>query len=202
MKPAVLRSFAALGLLAAGGLAPAAPGTSVFKCTVDGRVTFQQSPCAQQPQAQPLVVPPVNSSDAPRLPAAPTPPVAPPPARESSPAAPVRSALELESEQCLEHLRPMLRDPRSAYVSEPVRRGRVLSLTLHAANPRGGIVTRPAACELFNGRVDAGWTRIHLERLGWFKPRPLLEGRGAALEALRLDLDDIEAPPRDASTDR
>lgn len=180
--------------------AQAAGATTVFKCKVDGRVVFQQTPCANAGDAPPLDVPPVNTVEALRAPPAEPGPEATggaAPALPVGPAALPPSALEAEAELCLEHLRPLLRDPRSAYVSEPGKRGRVLSLTLHASNPRGGIVTRPAACEIFNGRVDPRWTRTHLERLGWFQQRMVLPGRGARVEALRIELEDIEAPPKE-----
>lgn len=197
-----LRCLCAAAWLATGAAGAAGPPTTVFKCSQNGRVSFQQAPCAAQPAASALVVPPINTVESPRPasspPAAPRPSDASPPAAPSEPG-PAASALELESQLCLEHLKGFLRDPRSAYVSEPSRRGRVLSLTLHAANLRGGIVTRPAACEIYNGRVDPRWTRTHLERLGWFQDRPLLQGPGAKLEALRLDLDEIERPPKELS---
>jgi hypothetical protein len=164
----------------------------VFRCVIDGKVTFQQAACQSAEEAKSLEVKPGNTIAAtPRPPvsAASTPAVTPPPQP------PQRSALDAETEACLAHLRPFLRDPRSAYASAPAREGRVLSLTVHAVNSRGGIGSRKAACEFFNGSVDASWTKIHLQRLGWFQPKTVIVDKRQRRDHHGHDADDIEAPP-------
>lgn len=167
----------------------------VFRCVIDGKVTFQHAACQSGAQAKEVDLPPGNTIAAPPRPrstpaasAAETSAVAPPAKRAQ------KSALEEEAEACLAHLRGFLRDPRSAYASAPSREGRVLSLTVHAANSRGGIGSRKAACELFNGSVDAAWTKIHLQRLGWFQPKTVIVDKRPRRGHRGHDADDIEAP--------
>lgn len=78
------------------------------------------------------------------------------------------SPLEVEAAQCLDWYRPLLADPRGAYYSSPSKDARVLSITIHVPGVRGGVDVRDAACEILNGRLDEGWTRIHAERRGWY----------------------------------
>lgn len=64
--------------------------------------------------------------------------------------------------------KPLLRDPASAYYSEPkFEDRRVLRMTLHAKNGYGGVVTRMAACEFDNGKLSVDWTKIQAKRLEW-----------------------------------
>jgi len=168
-----------LGLLLLLGACQPAVAERVFRCTIDGKVTFQQQACAEGGGA--VAVQPGNVIAAPRQ-AKPAPAAA---TGRPVPAAPAgKSALDEEAERCLDYLRPLLRDPRSAYASAASREGRVLSLTVHAANSLGGIATRRAACEFFNGVIDKGWTKIHLERLGWFQPRIAGQARQAGGEGV------------------
>jgi hypothetical protein len=166
MRSAVI---AGAGLLAA----LCAPAWAINKCTgPDGKVSFQDAPCATgkaevlnirrggAPNAAPNIVP------APKAEAPATPPqpagAAPQPA-----APPQRARTEIEAEQCLDWYRPKLRDPLGAYYREPSKEGRVLSLTIYATNGYGGYVSKPAACEFTNGRIDNGWTKIHAKRGNW-----------------------------------
>lgn len=185
-------SLAAAVLALASGAAPA-QSQRVFRCVVQGQVVFQQAACPPNSEGKALDVQPGNVVTTPRpRPAASAPPVnapAPPP-----PTAPVaKSALESETQACVDHLRPFLRDPRSAYASGASREGRVLSITVHATNTRGGIGSRKAACEFFNGIVDASWTKIHLQRLGWFQPKVVIIDKHPARHPVhRPPVDDIE----------
>jgi hypothetical protein len=167
------RSAAALLLLAAAGAAPASD-KAVYRCEVDGRVIYQQSACKS---GQRVELPPANVADAPPprppAPAAPPPPVQTAPAQATVPAAAVLP-LQAERETCLAYLKPLLHDPASARVLDATRDGRVLKVQLQAADRRGRLQTRDAACEFINGRVDDGWSRIQLERLGWFAKRKIV----------------------------
>ena len=68
---------------------------------------------------------------------------------------------------CLAWHRPLLRDPAGAYYTEPTKEGRVLSITVHATNGYGGYVTSRAACEIYLGKLNESWTKIHAKRGGW-----------------------------------
>ena len=68
---------------------------------------------------------------------------------------------------CLDWYRPMLRDPRSAYFTDPSKEGRVLTLVVKATNGFGGYVSKAAACEIKGGSIDHDWTKIHAQRKGW-----------------------------------
>jgi type IV secretory pathway VirB10-like protein len=173
-----------------------AQGTTLYRCTVKGKTTFQQQPCPANSSAEEMRVVPSNTEQSlpPLNPASAAVPPPEPQAPQAPQAATVKSALEQEADQCLDHIRSFLRDPRSAYASAPSREGRVLSLTVYAANVRGGVSAKRAACELFNGVVDAAWTKIHLERLGWFSRRMLVNRDGRRV--LVPDYDDIEARPQ------
>lgn len=169
--------------------------TTLFRCTIKGQITFQQQPCPASSTEEQVRVVPANPEQS----SAPPPPPTALPAAPAEPPAPAaasgKSALEQEADLCLDHIRQFLRDPRSAYASTPSREGRVLSITVYAANARGGMASKRAACEMFNGIVDASWTRIHLERLGWFGKR-LVTMRRDGRRVLQQDWDDIEAPRR------
>lgn len=158
----------------------AAPAWAIHKCTrPDGRVTFQDTPCAGQGEkievrpasgparmAAPAAAPqPPGASDrAPTL-LAPAPAAAPLPAPPAPVAVP--SPLAREAQTCLDWYKPKLRDPQGAYLTEPSKDGRVLSITIHATNGYGGYVTRSGRCEFHNGKLDQDWTLIHARREGW-----------------------------------
>jgi len=173
-------------LLVAGLSLQAAPaaaaGKTVYRCEEGGRVVYQQSACKPAP-GQRVELPPGNVADAPRpAPSAPqTAPAAAPAAPQTVPAQaviPAGAALPLQAERdaCLAYLRPLLRDPASGRILEAERDGRVLKVKLQAADARGRPQIRDAACEFVNGRVDDGWSRIQLKRLGWFAPRVVVPG--------------------------
>ena len=177
-------------LLALSSGAAQAQSQRIFRCVIQGQVVLQQTACPTQSDAKVLDVKPGNIVSAPQRPKL--------AASEPAPAAaalPTKSALEVESQACLDHLRPFLRDPRSAYLSGPSREGRVLSITVHATNSRGGIGNRKAACEFFNGLIDASWTKIHLQRLGWFQPKVVIVDKHHPRREARPPVDDIELPP-------
>ena len=154
-------------------LLAAAPAWAINKCTgADGKVVFQDAPCAGKGETLdvrpasghaarvPSPVPTPVSAQA-TTPAPATPPV-------PAPAAPVKSTLESQADQCLAWYRPLLRDPASAYYTAPkMEDKRVLRMTLHATNGFGGVVTRMAACEFDNGKFSDDWTKIQARRLEW-----------------------------------
>lgn len=78
-----------------------------------------------------------------------------------------QSTLEKEAAICLGYLKPRLSDPRSAYVGNISKAGTVLKMDLYTKNQYGVHSPAPVACEIKNGRLDEGWTKIHLERLNW-----------------------------------
>lgn len=175
-------------------LAVSAAAQTVHRCTVAGRIVYQQVPCAAGSAG-------VTVDVAPNIVAGERPPVA-------AAAAPVTPAgaqalsvaggdLNAEVAVCLAYLRTLLRAPDSARASNPSKDARVLSLTLQAANSRGRTVQRAAACEIRDGKLDEGWTRTHLKRLGWFAP-PLLvlpdAGGASRPQWSPAELDDIERP--------
>lgn len=174
LRPAapLLRSLAAL--LAPLALSPppalSAPGAQaqkIFRCTVDGRTVFQQSACA-----------------------------GPPPAAAVAASAAAAEALARDAQACLEHLKPLLRDPASARWKDPQRGGDVLRLSVLAGDARGTLRQRPAACTFAGGAVDSQATREQLKRLGWLQPAA--EGAGgddaAARRQRRAREENIEAP--------
>lgn len=169
-----------LELLALAGLLLCAPAWAVNKCTApDGKVTYQAQACpftgsgaVLYPGRRVVVVVPDPEAlsaikpDA-MAPAAPAAPVAVGP--DAGAARPL-SALEREAETCLNYIKPMLKDPGSPYYQAVRKEGTVLSFDLYAKNSYGGYTSKPAACEIKNSLLDAGWTQIHLKRLGWFTP--------------------------------
>jgi len=167
-------------LILVAATALAAPAWAINKCTgPDGKVSFQDAPCEGQgaridvrPAAGPArpaslsgntgakASPPPSPTAAPAAPTPPAPLAQQPRSEEPTP-------LQVESAACLAWYRPALRDPAGAYLTGPSKEGRVVSITVHATNGYGGYVTRPAACEFINGRLDQDWTKIHAKRAGW-----------------------------------
>jgi hypothetical protein len=158
---------------AAGLASPAA--WAINKCTLaSGSVIYQQAPCANSANEQKMKVHDavIDSAPAPRVKPAPVHVPAAPVARPSPdvpPAIemPARTALDNEADQCFEWYRTGLRDPRGAYYRGARKEGRVVTVTIHATNARGGYVPKEAACEFMNGVMDQGWTKIQAERGGW-----------------------------------
>ncbi len=159
--------------LLAAALAVGTPAWAINKCTgPDGKTVFQDAPCAGKGER--IEVRPASGNfSQPAVPAATS--VAPPPVQTAaSPvlptqkAAPSKSALEVQADQCLAWYKPLLRDPANAYYTEPkFEDKRVLRMTLHATNGFGGFVTKQAACEFDNGKFSADWTKIQAKRLDW-----------------------------------
>jgi hypothetical protein len=162
-------------LLAAALLsALCAPAWAINKCTgADGKVAYQEAPCAGRSETIKVWVSPVEAPSNPapvKLPVASAAPASAPsaaPAPAPAPKTPVKSALEQEADTCLSWYKPMLRDPAGAYYTQPSKQGRVLSITLHGTNGYGGYVTKDAACEILNGQLNENWTKIHASRRGW-----------------------------------
>jgi hypothetical protein len=187
---------ATLALHVAGAAAQGtAQGTTlVNRCEARGQVVFQQAPCPPGHAASQVQVAPTNVVASPPRPA--------PAAAASAASAPAAvaasaaAAVPTEADTCLAYLRPLLRDPTSGRILSSKRDGRVLQVQLQAADARGRLHTREAACEFVNGRVDDGWSRIQLERLGWFAPRVLVVGNNReARRAARALEESIEAVP-------
>lgn len=198
MKLIELRHLAALVLAAAAG-----PGlaqtTTVNRCEEGGRVVFQQAACPPGVPASQVLVPPANVTPAPARPAASA--AAAQPASAPAPALPPRAAPAMpegspEQAACLDYLKPLLRDPASGRILSAEKDGRVLRVKLQAADARARPQIRDAACEFVNGRVDDGWSRIQLKRLGWFAPRVLVLGTDRDSRRLARALEEsIEAQP-------
>ena len=149
-----------------------APAWAINKCTdTDGKVAFQDAPCTgkgEKIEVQPnssLVLP---KSAPQKLPTAAEVSVSsglPTPAVQQQ--SPIKSPLVQEADACLGWYKPKLRDPAGTYYSEHSKDGRVVSITVHATNGYGGYITKEAACEFYNGRLDSDWTKIHAKRRGW-----------------------------------
>ena len=148
----------------------------VYKCTVEGQVVYQAEPCVGKgvsgkeikiqntavgsPAPSVSKVEPTQEKPAQPSPSAPVVPV------QESVAKP-KTQMEREADMCLQYARETLLDPQSAYYTKPSKEGRKLSMTVHAKNKLGGIVTSPAECEINNGVLDKSWTNIYMKRLGW-----------------------------------
>lgn len=149
-----------------------APAWAVNKCTgPDGKVVYQDAPCVGKgdsidvrPSSGPAIpkaVPPKPSASV----EVSAPGVLPTPAGQQQ--VPAKSPMVQEADACLAWYKPKLRDPAGAYYTELSKDGRVVSITVHATNGFGGYVTKEAACEFYNGRLDTDWTKIHAKRRGW-----------------------------------
>lgn len=206
MKSSILRHaprcqlrvrIGALALLVLGAAAWAQT-KPVHRCEVGGRVTFQQTACSPGQRASEVLVPGpetnVASAPARRAATAASAPASAAPALQ--PTLPAAASVPPEHEACLAYLKPLLHDPASGRILSSERDGRVWRVKLQAADGRGRLHTREAACEFINGRVDDGWSRIQLKRLGWFAPRILIQGSGPeARRAARALEESIEARP-------
>lgn len=161
--------------LVMGGLAvglAATPAFAVYKCTApNGSVVYQDAPCTGK--GEEIALPPalVSTPPAPRHDTAhpaPAPGEAPPPAPPpAAPAGVAKTQLELDADQCLDWYKPLLRDPKTAYYSNPSRNKRVVSLDLHTTNGYGGFVVLKASCEIYAGKLNETWTKEHARRGGW-----------------------------------
>lgn len=159
------------------GLLAVTPAWAINKCTgADGKVVFQDAACPGK--GEKIDVRPASGAGRAAPTSAPMPPAAPALSPVASPAPvaapPVqplaqasKSPLEREADMCLAWYRPLLRDPAGAYLTEPSKVGRVVSITVHATNGFGGYVTRRAGCEIHMGKLNETWTKIHAERAGW-----------------------------------
>lgn len=87
---------------------------------------------------------------------------------QSQPAPAQKSELEIKAEQCLSYYKPKLRDPARSYFTDVSLDKTLLTMKMHATNGYGGYVTRAVSCEFKqNGDLDADWTKIHAQRIGW-----------------------------------
>ncbi len=197
--PRLLRTLATWGFAAtAVGASGVAAGQTpaVYRCEIDGRVVFQQAACPPGQSARVVPVPPANVVSAPTRMVASAPAGA-----TSAPAAasaPVLAVAQppLDDLACLTYLKPLLRDPASGRILTSTREGRVLRVQLQAGDARGRLHTREAACEFVHGRVDDGWSRIQLKRLGWFAPRVWVQASSPeSRRAARALEESIEALP-------
>lgn len=160
-------------LIAAALLSPTfAPAWAINKCTTaDGKVAFQDAPCAGK--GEQIEVKPNSGLALPKAAPGTLPAAAEIPGSSGLPTpvvpqqSPIKSPLVQEADACLGWYKPKLRDPAGAYYSKHSKEGRVVSITIHATNGRGGYVTNEAACEFYNGRLDSDWTKIQAKRRGW-----------------------------------
>lgn len=134
---------------------PCTGGTALEVKPASGRGPSAASPA---PQASSVVNPAAPAAAA-SVPGSGQPPVA------STP--PAKDALTRDAETCLAWYAPSLHNPRDAYYTRPSRDGRVVTITIHATNKLGGVVTKDARCEIQAGKLDRDWTKIHAERLNW-----------------------------------
>ncbi len=152
------------------------PAWAVNKCTgADGKVTFQDTPCAGATES--IAVQPASGRAhvAPAAPqqTRPTATVATSPALATAQppimpmVQPIKTQLEAEADMCLAWYKPLLKNPAGAYYSQPSKDGRVVRMTIHGSNSYGGYVTKQAACEIHMGKLDEGWTKKHAGRDGW-----------------------------------
>lgn len=149
-----------------------APAWAINKCTgSDGKVAYQDAPCTgkgETVEARPssgLTLPKAATAIPPIAAEAPAATVLP--SSSATTQSPAKSALEREADACLSWYKPKLRDPAGAYYSELSKEGRVVKITVHATNGFGGYTTKEAACEIYNGRLNTDWTKIHAKRRGW-----------------------------------
>ena len=151
----------------------------VYRCPdASGRTVIQQMPCAGgkaidvRPASghAPVQAPASQAKPAASAPTlAATPQSAPTPPPQPVAAGTQQSPLDREAAMCLDWYRPMLYNPKGAYLTKPSKEGRVVKMTLHGTNVYGGVVTKEASCEILNGKLDNDWTQIHADRLGWGK---------------------------------
>jgi hypothetical protein len=191
----------AIAALVCGSIGAASAQTpTVHRCEIGARVVFQQAPCPPGQAGRVVPVPPANVVSAPpsaavRAASAPSGAGSAPLAVASAPAAAAPPPVS-DDQACLAYLKPLLRDPASGRILTSTREGRVLRVQLQAADARGRLQTRDAACEFVNGRVDDGWSRIQLKRLGWFAPRVWVQGSSPeSRRAARALEESIEALP-------
>lgn len=161
-------------------LVAAAPAWAINKCTgKDGKVVYQEMACEPAAQGQSVRV----FAGQGESPARPVPPARTPIEQRAAPAEPAaerqpnRGAASLGPQegastddlvaQCLNWYRPRLKNPAGAYADGVSRSGSVLTMTIYASNSFGGYVPKDAACEIKNGSIDHGWTKIQAERAGW-----------------------------------
>lgn len=162
----------------AATLVSIAPAWAINKCTgPDGKTVFQDAPCAGK--GEKIEVKPASGSavaaPAPALPpmaitpsAGGVPVSAPLAAAPAAPSMPAKTQLETQADTCLAWYRPLLRDPASAYYSEPkFEDKRVMRMTLHAKNGYGGVQVLQAVCEFENGKFSESWTKLQAKRIGW-----------------------------------
>ncbi len=153
-----------------------APAWAINKCAApDGKMVFQDAPCAGEGEtldvrlSRGFVVAartpaPIPVAMAPM--ATPVPAVAAP--TMAMRFAPTRNLMEVQADKCLAWYKPLLRDPASAYYTEPrFEDKRVMRMTLHAKNGYGGVEVLEAVCEFENGKLSESWTKLQAKRVGW-----------------------------------
>ncbi len=77
------------------------------------------------------------------------------------------SRLESDGQTCMSWYSQFLADPWDARYRVVEVDGTVFSIDIHASNGYGGRSVMRASCEIKNGRLDQGWTKIHAKRGGW-----------------------------------
>jgi hypothetical protein len=153
----------------------ASPVWAINKCTINGKVVFQDTACPGKGET--LVVKPASGRSS-SAPVHATPPAQVPDTNANAPSQPAqapapapvvaaKSPLEVEADLCLAWYMPLLRDPKGAYYTNISKEKRVFSMDLHATNGYGGYVIKRASCEIYNGKLNDAWTKNHAKRGGW-----------------------------------
>ena len=77
------------------------------------------------------------------------------------------SRLDEDGENCMAWYQRFLSDPEDVRYRIVSVEGTVFTIQIHARNYYGGRTVMRASCEIKNGRLDNGWTKIHAKRDGW-----------------------------------
>lgn len=75
--------------------------------------------------------------------------------------------LESDGQNCMAWYERFLSDPEDARYRVVSVEGTVFTIQIHTRNYYGGRSVLRASCEIRNGRLDSGWTKIHAKRDGW-----------------------------------
>ena len=170
-----MRHFSYLAaLLAISTSAPA-----VMKCSGgDGKTWYQDQPCLPGASAVQLqgsgFYPPVYPQDSVQpivVQPEPARPLPPPPAHIPM------AVYEQEAAMCLAWYKKEIQLPTNTQYVDLTKDQRVLTITLPVpvisidslGIQRQSTTTKQASCEIHNGRLDDGWTRIHAKRGGWIQ---------------------------------
>lgn len=167
---------ALLTLLMLAALSPIA--SAVLKCESGSRIWYQDTDCPPGSSsttiapAAPLQNAPLSGSG--HVISVPQEAARPLPAPSGHLPA---SVYEREARMCLDWYKKEMQLPAVTQVLDFTKDKRVLTITIpvriSVTNYLGGFsestVNKQASCEIHNGRLDDGWTRIHARRSGWIQ---------------------------------